>query len=66
MDALDKSWERVEAQYNQQIAKLDQRAVGLRGEIQANLGKIKILNSPSTTGYVEGGVSSGLRKRCAK
>ena len=53
MAALDRSWEKVEAQYNRQVEELDQRAVGLRGEIQANLGKIKILSSASTIKYVE-------------
>ncbi len=56
MGMIDESLGRVEAVYNQQIATLDQRAVGLRAEIQAGLGKLRILNSTSTIKYLEGDI----------
>ncbi len=53
MGVIDESLGRAEAVYDQQIAALDQRAVGLRAEIQTGLGKLRILNSASTIKYLD-------------
>ena len=54
---LEKTWQQLETQHNEQIAQLDQRLATLQSEINVDLQKIKVLDSPSTIKYMENDIA---------
>ena len=56
-NALESTWQDLEAQHNKQITQLDQRLTMLQSEINVDLQKIKVLDSPSTIKYMESDIA---------
>ena len=50
---LEGEWQQLATKRDKQIARLEQRLAGLKSEIDADLQKIKVLDSPSTIKYME-------------
>ena len=54
---MGNTWQKLEAEYDEQVTQLDKRLTAIQGEVEGSLQKIKVLENPSTIKYMENDIA---------